>query len=175
LGPLGTFTLRVVQPVFQDGVLLGYVELGKEIEDLLRGLTVRSGSHLAIAINKEHLNRKSWEEGMRFLGREADWDRLPHSVIIYSSHERMPDAFVPMADYYSQNKNGDGVRSSQISYDEKTWQVSAISLPDVSGKEIGYLIVMSDITPETNDFHKKIILGVVFLVSRQSCENQTNA
>ena len=29
LGPLGTFTLRVVQPVFEGGTLAGYVELGQ--------------------------------------------------------------------------------------------------------------------------------------------------
>jgi sensor histidine kinase regulating citrate/malate metabolism len=31
MGPLGTLTLRVVLPVFEDGILIGYMELGKEI------------------------------------------------------------------------------------------------------------------------------------------------
>jgi hypothetical protein len=35
----------VVQPVFDRGVLVGYVELGKEIEDVLSGLHTRSGSN----------------------------------------------------------------------------------------------------------------------------------
>ena len=36
LGPLGTFTIRVVQPVFDGQNLIGYLELGMEIEDLLK-------------------------------------------------------------------------------------------------------------------------------------------
>ena len=47
LGPLGTFTLRVVQPVFEGQTLLGYVELGKEIEDVLQALHTGSGLHVA--------------------------------------------------------------------------------------------------------------------------------
>ncbi|MDQ6966682.1 MAG: cache domain-containing protein, partial [Mariprofundaceae bacterium] len=35
LGPLGTFTLRLVRPVFEDGKLLGFVELGVEMSYLL--------------------------------------------------------------------------------------------------------------------------------------------
>lgn len=38
IGPLGTFTLRVVQPVFDGGTLIGYLELGKEIEDIIVGI-----------------------------------------------------------------------------------------------------------------------------------------
>ena len=34
LGPLGTFTLRVVHPWYIDGVLAGYIELGKEIQNI---------------------------------------------------------------------------------------------------------------------------------------------
>ncbi|MFZ4535289.1 diguanylate cyclase domain-containing protein [Propionivibrio sp.] len=70
LGPLGTFTLRVVQPVFKDGKLVGYVEFGKEIEDIIQA-RLDSGLDLAVTIRKEFLDRPTWEEGMRFLGREA--------------------------------------------------------------------------------------------------------
>ncbi len=93
LGPLGTFTLRVVKPVFEGGKLVGYVELGKEIEDVLQILHTRLGIQLAAIINKEHLTRQTWEDGMRLLGREADWNRMSHSVVIYASEDRLPDSF----------------------------------------------------------------------------------
>ncbi len=35
LGSMGTFTLRVVRPAFDGKTLIGYLELGKEIEDIL--------------------------------------------------------------------------------------------------------------------------------------------
>ena len=93
LGPLGTFTLRVVEPVFADGKLVGYVELGKEIDDVLQSLQTRSGTQLAVVIYKKYLTRQSWEDGMRLLGRQPDWDRLPKSVVVYASQGHLPNAF----------------------------------------------------------------------------------
>ncbi|MCC6933984.1 MAG: hypothetical protein IT292_12170 [Deltaproteobacteria bacterium] len=42
IGPLGTFTLRVVNPVYSKGMLVGYLELGKEIEDNLKLIHINS-------------------------------------------------------------------------------------------------------------------------------------
>jgi len=162
LGPLGTFTLRVVQPVFQDNKLIGYVELGKEIEDILHDLHQRSGSHLSLSIRKEHLNQKTWEDGMKYLGREAIWDRLSSSVIIYSSLPRLPDVFASMADH-----NPDGshahltahLTDTHINLDDQIWSVSAIPMRDVSGKEIGDLLTMLDITTNEAAFTRLLVLG----------------
>jgi len=84
------FTLRLVQPVYTGGALAGYLMLAKEIEDVLEARRDREGLELAVVIRKEHLNRQSWEEGMRRLGREADWEGLPQSVVIFTSQAHLP-------------------------------------------------------------------------------------
>ena len=89
LGPQGTFILWAVQPVFDGGLLVGYVELGREVEDLLQKRCNRAGLELAVTVRKEHLQRQTWEEGRRLLGKEPDWDRLPHRVVIYASQGRL--------------------------------------------------------------------------------------
>jgi PAS domain S-box-containing protein len=158
LGPLGTFTLRVVQPVFQDNRLLGYVELGKEIEDVLKDLHVRSGSHLAVAIRKEYLDRETWENGMKFLGRIADWDRLPGDVIIYSSQSRLPDVFASMATHSLDGGHFHG-EVTHFKLDGRDWSLSAIPIHDVSGKEVGDLLAMLDVTVEEAAFVRLLVLG----------------
>ncbi|MBW2459082.1 MAG: hypothetical protein JRI68_31570, partial [Deltaproteobacteria bacterium] len=85
LGPLGTFTLRVVRPVFDDAGLIGYLELGKEIEEILGNLHTRLGVELAVTIHKGAVDRSRWEAGMQMLGRAADWDYFPADVLIYST------------------------------------------------------------------------------------------
>ncbi len=157
LGPLGTFTLRVVQPVFDGGALIGYVELGQEIEDILQSRRT-PGLELAVVIRKEHLNRQSWEAGMRLLKREADWDRLPHSVVIYASQGRLPDAFAPMA-----NHDAAGIHhhetGREIAFDGKGWRGFVTPLEDASGKDVGDLLIMSDITAENEAFARLLALG----------------
>ena len=158
LGPLSTFTLRVVQPVFEGGRLVGYVELGKEIEDILQTLDTQSGNQLAVVIRKEHLNRKTWEDGMRMLGRLPDWDRLHHNVVIYASNGHLPDVFAPWADQ-TADKQANSETSQEIAFDGKDWRISATPLQDVSGKGVGDLLIMRDITTVKVAFARLMVLG----------------
>jgi PAS domain S-box-containing protein len=161
LGPLGTFTLRVVLPVFEEGELVGYVELGKEIEDVLQNIHTRSGHHIAVAIFKESLERQTWEAGMHMLDREADWDRLTHSVIIYASQSRLPDTFATMADHNPGGGHAHGETDREVDFDGMNWRVSATPIHDASGKEVGDLLVMSDITSEKAAFYRMMTIGGV--------------
>lgn len=90
LGPLGTFTLRAVIPVRANGRQrpLGYIEAGKEIEDLLRDLAADPDLRFALFVRKSHLFRRDWEAGMRMLGRTPDWDRFPDEVLAHASPRR---------------------------------------------------------------------------------------
>ena len=158
LGPLGTFTLRVVQPIYDGGSLVGYVELGKEIEDILQTLRTRTGNHLAVTIHKDLLVRKAWEDGMRLLGRKADWDRLSRSVVVFASQGRLPDAFAAAAESGGSESKG-GRKSQEIVFEKKDWRVSTTSLQDASGKDVGNLLVMRDATSEKAAFARLAALG----------------
>jgi len=158
LDSLGTFTLRVVRPVFEGGVLVGYVELGKEIEEVLQLLHTRPGIQLAVVINKEQLNRQDWESGMHLLGRNADWDRLPNSVVIYASQGRLPDVFASWVDP-TVGGHTHGETGREIAFDGKDWRVSLTPLKDASGKNVGDLLVMSDITARNAAFAHLMVLG----------------
>jgi len=157
LGPLGTFTLRVVRPVFAGGTLVGYVELGKEIEDLMDTLQYRSGSLLAVLIHKEHLTRQAWEDGMRLLNREAYWDRLAHSVLTYPVQGQLPNALVQWADHAGGAAHR--AREGEVVVDGKDFFVSAIPLHDVAGQDVGDLLVMRDISAENEAFTGLLIVG----------------
>ncbi|MDH4331551.1 MAG: ATP-binding protein [Desulfobulbaceae bacterium] len=160
IGPLGTLTLRVVQPVFDGSTLVGYVELGKEIEDVLQMQYATSGSHLAVIIHKKELNRQSWEEHIRSLGREPDWDRLADIVVIYSSQGRLPDIFASMIDHDPMGAPADEITEQETTYNGKQWRVSTTPMLDASGKQVGDLLIMSDISAVKIEFaHLLVIIG----------------
>lgn len=181
IGPMGTFTLRVVQPVFEGNTLVGYVELGKEIEDVLDILHTYGSNEITVLIHKEYLKRQTWEEGMQMLKREAYWKQLPRDAVIYSTiHAHLPDALVSMI---NQSTAGTALQinvDQEISYDAKTWRVSILPLKDVSGKVIGDMYIMNDISVERSEFIHFLIqnsligivlmgvlLGLIFLVLRR--------
>ena len=158
IGSRGTLTLRVVQPVFAGGTIVGYVEMGRELEDVLQARRDRAGLELAATIDKQHLDRKSWEQVMRLLGRDADWDRLTQSVVIYASQGRLPDAFSSWADQ-PKGTYSLGEMDREIVYQGKTWRVFASPLLDASGQEIGKLLVMRDMTADQDEFASLLVLG----------------
>jgi len=159
LGTLGTFTLRVVRPVFDGDRLAGYVELGKEIEDVLEDRHIRSGSELAVAVRKEYLGREQFEAGMRFMGREANWDLLERSVIIYASQGRLPDEFVPAGE---ARECVYGV--TEATFAGRSWRMGSKPLHDAGGRHVGDLLVMSDISEALAASRRVLILGGVSCV-----------
>ncbi|MBT3201508.1 MAG: response regulator [Phycisphaerales bacterium] len=163
LGPLGTFTLRVVRPIFDGEVLLGYLELGKEIEDVLFGIYQEYDIHLALAIHKVALDRTKWESGMKMLGRSADWDRYGKSVMIYSTQNPFPAAFDSLV---QESGHEHGEVSKDFNIDKKRWLALVSPLKDVSGTEIGDLIVLVDTTSHVSAFRRllSIVLSAVLLI-----------
>jgi Double sensory domain of two-component sensor kinase len=158
LGPLGTFTLRVVKPVYEGGATVGYVELGKGIEDVLQTLHLRSDIQLAVIIRKEHLDRQLWEDGMRMVGREPDWDRLAKSVVCYASQGRLPDAFASWADHFT-SEHVHGETDKEVAFDGKDWRVSAMPLQEASGKGVGDLLILRDVSADKAAFIRLLVLG----------------
>ncbi len=155
---LGALTLRVVRPVFDGGRRVGYLELGKELSDTLRRLHARSASQLAVIVRKEHLNRAAWEAGMRLQEQAPDWARFPRSTVVYASQGRLPDRVLAWVDSVP-DEAGSGETDGEVVVDGKLWRIAAIPLHDVSGKEVGNLLVMRDFSSEKEAFGRLMVLG----------------
>jgi PAS domain S-box-containing protein len=86
IGPLGTLTLRAVMPWQEQGRLLGYVELGRELASLLTVLDeLNTVDGWRLTISKQQVRRPDWQQGMAMLGRPADWDAFPDKVTLADS------------------------------------------------------------------------------------------
>ncbi len=143
LGPLGTFTLRVVTPVWDKGKRIGYLELGKEIEDILSKIHSRGEIEVAVTIKKNALSRSRWEEGMKMLERRGNWDRYPNCVLVYSSLPQFPgelDHYIPEDGHTHFGIN------TRTEFDNNQWSVLVNPLSDASGNEVGDLIILKNIS-----------------------------
>jgi hypothetical protein len=136
LGSLGTFTLRMVLPVMDNNILIGYLELGKEIEDVLSSMHQDPEIEIAVCINKQLLHRTRWENGMQMLDRPSDWDQFPNYVLIYSSLSPFPNSCGYLNDNYEHFHNK---VSTKTASGTKSWRILTNPLKDVSGATVGSL------------------------------------
>ncbi|MFO7578381.1 MAG: ATP-binding protein [Pelovirga sp.] len=158
LGGNGTFTLRLVYPWRVEGELLGYIELGQEIDPILREIKAITNIDFLVVINKTFLERESWEEGMRMLERNADWNLLDSRVLI--------DTTVAMtAAETAELFDDDAIYRSQgavVGIAERTYRSRAFPLADVAGRIVGDFVLLDDMTDNVAAFRTFITQIVVF-------------
>jgi PAS domain S-box-containing protein len=149
LGPLGTFTLRVVYPWQIDGKLVGYIELGEEIEHITAKLKETLGVELCLFINKSYLDRAKWEDGMKMLGRKPQWNKFPSFVISGSTFARLPQELSEYLDELSRCDNNEHLsRTLKMSLNNQHYLGRFLPLIDAGGQDIGCFVVHADITEE---------------------------
>jgi two-component sensor histidine kinase len=145
MGPLGTLTLRVVQPYYDEKGLIGYLELGEEIDHLIPKIRDITGAEIYISIKKKYLVREKWEEGMKMLGRSTDWNMFSDNVIIAQTVRVIPHT---VSSYFSgETHKHDMIHmASSLTNDERSFRSMISPFIDAGGTEIGDIVVMLDIT-----------------------------
>lgn len=152
LGPLGTFTLRLVTPWFDaNGHLLGFVELGMEIDHILRVVQHIDRVKIFLLIDKQFINRKEWEDGMRMLGRLPDWENLSELVVNNQAAEEIP---VKLAHDLQQHMQTEQIFMEPIMTGASTYQGTFRPLKDVTGRNVGRMAILLDISKALEEAHK---------------------
>jgi len=157
LGPLGTFTLRVVRPWYDNGRLIGYIEMGEEIEHVTEHLSEAFGVEFCVLIKKELLDKTTWTEGMMMLGRDADWHRLPSDVIVSHTLAGAGDVLSKSTTHGA----GDGeAYEFEASISGRNYAFCSFELLDASGQSVGDMVLMRDLTAERAAFFQTILVSV---------------
>jgi len=144
-GPFGTCTLRFVVPWVQAGELLGYLELGIELEDLMQRVHELMRGDVLVTLDKRLLDRDQWERNQRSHGRDLRWNEFP-SVVVVGHAGRVSAA---LSDYLQRPQAENPQPTFEISYGSQVYRAIARPLIDVRGQRIGQTIVLLDITEPT--------------------------
>ncbi|MBU1927500.1 diguanylate cyclase [bacterium] len=145
------YTLRVVQPWYVDGKLIGYLELGKEIDKVIDELSQHLNMHVYLAVNK-----KVYEDVPEFVKDDINQKtEIANYYIIYQTFD-VPEQIESILN--------DKIIVNEIISGEHEYFVSKGRLSDVSGKELGYFIFLSDISLEHDIMYKSIEILVIILL-----------
>jgi diguanylate cyclase (GGDEF)-like protein len=165
LGPLGTFTLRLVAPWFDQKTrkLIGYVELGMEIDHVINKLQSFFGVQAVTVINKTFLNRKKWESGMRTLGRTPRWDHFSDVVASEHSFHSIPSLLLEQLTS-GQIKGGNTIL--KLSHKGVSYRVTTLPLEDAGGRGVAQMILIADVSRDEEVARKTVAMssGVALVV-----------
>ena len=156
MGPLGTFTLRVVLPWRYGDRIIGYIELGDEIGHVIEHVSKATGTEFYVGIDKALLERESWEQGQQMLGRKADWDRFPASVVAYQTLGEFPDEMAALLAKGEQGYDGAGVQTSLAG---RSYRLAFCELRDARHRKVGYFIALRDVTATEATLHRQMLMG----------------
>ncbi len=157
LGPLGTLTLRVVVPWYDGDKLIGYLELGEEIDHITEEVHRILEVDLLVLVHEEFLDPKLWESGRKMLGHQQDWDRFGPTLVVGRAMETIPKSLIGFLDQGEQryDKVLRMVESGRALY------AAFLPLTDISGVEVGNIIVIQDVTSLRASFHNTITLVAI--------------
>jgi len=158
LAPSGAFTLWVDVPVVVNGRLLGYIELGKETENIFNSIKLESGRGLAVFINKKFLKRPEWEEGNKIFHRDSSWYLYKNDVLLYSSLGHFPQEF------NAALSGADATDVIESDFDGRSWRISSNLLKETSGKVVGKIILMHDISSYKWSVYRLVAIGGIALI-----------
>jgi len=158
LGPLGTLTLRVVTPWYDGVGLLGYVELGKELNLIVNTISKNEDIKILMAINKPFLNQQGYESQMQKKNTTSHWNEFK-SVVIINSKTTVPQA---IHDVIESIANSEEHVSTVIALGESYYSLSSVPLIAAGGVQVGVYYILTDITSEVSSNHT-ILLAIVLI------------
>ncbi len=143
LGPLGTLALRVVHPWRVNGELVGYLELGEEINHVITRLHDVLDIGLAVLIDKSRLTRERWTSGLALMGREGNWDRFAEMAVIDHSGNVIPER---IDEYVNSDPMFLSRSERDIEIQGTTLAIGSLPLLDAGGRLVGRMLVWQDVS-----------------------------
>ncbi|MEN8800772.1 MAG: ATP-binding protein [Thiogranum sp.] len=157
LGASGQFVLRVVKPWIIDAQLVGYIEIGENIEHLTRRVKRATGADLVVVIDKRYLEYEAWSKMQEQLGSRVDWNQFPDELIIDKTLVELPKQLL------QQIKRGAEENVSvSISDGDQIYDASVLPAVDARKKLLGNIWILLNTTTQHHDLKT---LTTVFVLS----------
>ena len=158
LGPLGTLTLRYVQPWYEEKTqeLLGFVELGMEVDQTLAPIRDSFGLDVFVLIRKRYLEENAWKDGMKTFGKVSNWDRFPQVVVSMHGKQILPEALSALILEKDFSSRTHAVRPQLVL--DNQYAVFR-ELRDVSGRLVGSILMIIDTSSSKKHVWETLIVG----------------
>lgn len=159
------YALRVVMPYYNNGELIGYVELGQEIDHFLRILKEETENEFILVADKEFLDREKWASVRKIAGLRDNWDDLEKYIVISHIHEKETVMKCFTDENIEEGKRGRAL-FQEIKEKDNVYRCAGIPLTDAGDRHSGMLMSLINID-SYNSFARSsnlTILGFLVLI-----------
>jgi class 3 adenylate cyclase/CheY-like chemotaxis protein/PAS domain-containing protein len=165
LGKYSTFTLRLVYPWKINGELVGYIELGKEIEHITVALKKILGVELLFVINKSFINRTDWEEGLKMMGHSGDWTQFSQVVIVDRTMPAIPPVFHKSLEMLlSHPKKEHFTTILKESIGDQQYRGGLVPIFDAGNRFVGNIIILIDVSKQEAGLKISLVILITLSV-----------
>ena len=154
------FALRSVIPYYNQDELIGYVELGREVDEFLDILKKEVGDDFAFFGKKELMDRGEWEKVMTSKEWDVRWGENETYAFLGSTSENV---YTSCSSLELSRSEEVVVGNAIIEEEGRKYQCSSFPIYNFENERIGLISIRIDIT-DTLAFGKKhIIYFLLFL------------
>lgn len=143
------FALRVVHPYYDGTNLIGYIELGEEIDHFLKVMKKQTGNEFGIFIKKEFINHDDWKSTRDAKGLRDNYDDLQNYVVIDTTTDSI-SSFAARGEDKLSNIANEGDVIDKFQTGNSTYVTGGFPLYDAGGKPVGTVVVVKDVTSLEN-------------------------
>ncbi len=157
----GYLSLRVVTPVWHDGEMVGFVQMGRILSRLLRRKRPLHETEIAVLVSKEKFSREAYDHIKQVRGDEPHWNELPETVVMFTSWEGgLPGPFLEIACQVMSPACQPDTFVEEITFDGRHFRTSSEPLLAANGEEQARLLAMHETTSYHAAFQQRVYLGV---------------
>jgi sensor histidine kinase regulating citrate/malate metabolism len=137
------FAIRVVKPWYDNGKIIGYMELGEDIilfSNILKELT---GNEFGILLNKQLLSAKEWETARASSNLGNNWN--DQKEVVVATNTTKDDNFLKY-DGKIEDIFENGIILGEVQKQDSLYIKGIFPIYDVSNQKVGAVFVLQNIT-----------------------------
>lgn len=149
------FALRVVTPYIHNGNLIGYMEFGEEIDHFDQLVKRETGVDVAVMVDKQFLDEGQYRKTLKANGKADNWDQFKGFVMVSTTLADAKTA-AGMVSEEEFRKATSPEYFGVLGRGSRSLAKGAFPLKDSSGKQVGVVLALNDVTDQIRNEHSAI-------------------
>lgn len=145
------FALRVVKPAKVGTTTIGYIELGQEITHFLHSLQIKRNDDFVLLVDKKDIDREGWKTLRQNNKLPDNWDDFSDYLAVESTVDDVLAAQILQSCFKPEifkkiHEAGESQILGEYRNKEQVFSCGSFPVHDASGKDVGIVIAIKDIT-----------------------------